>query len=93
MPQRITGTVTTVNSLATNGRQTYMVDCPAGKLLLGGGGRVVPAPTNTSEGHRLTLQFSFPLDADTWQIGVVANATIDSAARAFQVTPYAICTG
>jgi hypothetical protein len=92
VPQRVAGTVQNVTSLAAGGRLTFNVDCPAGKALLGGGGRVVPASTNTAEGYRLMLQASFPLDADTWQVGVVAIAAIDNASRAFQVTPYAICT-
>ncbi len=40
----------------------------------------------------MLLQASFPLDSNTWQIGVLAVAPIDSASRAFQVTTYAICT-
>jgi hypothetical protein len=90
-PQRVPGATTTVTSLATGARLTFNVDCPAGHLAMGGGGRIVPAPSNNSEGQRTVLQASFPLDADTWQVGVVATATIDSAARAFQVTPYVIC--
>jgi hypothetical protein len=80
-----------VSSLAVGARLTFTVDCPAGHLAMGGGGRIVPAPSNNGEGHRMVLQGSFPLDADTWQIGVVAVATIDSGLRAFQVTPYVIC--
>jgi hypothetical protein len=91
-PQRVAGSTTTVNSLAAGGRLTFSVDCPAGRLAMGGGGRIVPAASNTAEGHRLQLQASFPLDTDTWQIGVVAIAGIDNASRAFQVTPYVICT-
>jgi hypothetical protein len=91
-PQRVAGTQTTVSSLAAGGRLTFTVDCPAGRLAMGGGGRVVPAPPNSSDGYRMLLQSSFPLDTDTWQIGVIATAPIDGPTHAFQVTPYAICT-
>jgi hypothetical protein len=91
-PQRVSGTVTTVSSLAAGARQTLNVDCPSGKLALGGGARIVPATTNTAEQQRLLLQSSFPLDTDTWQVQVVAISAVDNANRSFQVTPYVICT-
>jgi hypothetical protein len=59
---------------------------------MGGGAQIAPAATNTAERSRLVLQSSFPLDADTWQIAVVALQAVDTAARSFLVTPYVICT-
>jgi hypothetical protein len=46
----------------------------------------------TAQDVPLVFQASFPLDADTWQVAVVALDTINSASRSFLVTPYVICT-
>jgi hypothetical protein len=81
----------TVNNLAAGARQTYTVDCPSGRLAMGGGANVAPGPSNTANHSRLVLQASYPLDADTWQIAVVTSAGVSGNSQAFQVTPYVIC--
>ena len=94
-PTRVAGTTTTVNNLASGVRLVLTVDCPTtptGRTAMGGGAQILPAAANTFEHRRLVLQSSFPADADTWQIAVLATDTINSAARSFLVTPFVICT-
>jgi hypothetical protein len=65
------------------------VNCPTGKLLLGGGGTVT-----TSNGQnlgRVGIQASAPLDADTWRVvGVVISNLTGGQTMTVQAT--AICT-
>jgi hypothetical protein len=65
------------------------VNCPAGKLLLGGGGTVTTS--NGANVQRVMLQSSAPLDADTWRVvGVVLTALTGN--QTMTVQPIAICT-
>jgi hypothetical protein len=68
---------------------TGTVDCPAGRVLLGGG---ATATTNqTSNSARFALQSSAPVDADTWR-GIAVVTTTLAGGQAVTVRPYAICT-
>jgi len=74
-------------ALAVNTTITAVANCPAGKLLLGGGGF---ASTTLNPG-RFALQQSRPNSTTQWQaIGVIVTAT--TAASTSTVTAFAVCT-
>jgi hypothetical protein len=73
--------------LALSTTITAVANCPATKLLLGGGGFAV----NNLNAARFVLQQSRPNSTTQWQaIGVVVAAT--AAGSTSTVTAYAVCT-
>ena len=65
------------------------VDCPAGKLLLGGGGTVTTS--NGASLNRVAVQASAPLDADTWRVVGIVLTTL-TGSQTMTVQAKAICT-
>ncbi len=62
------------------------VSCPAGKVVLSGGGQV-----STSRGtQRVALSSSFPVDAVTWEVVGAVIAKLPAGVT-MSVTPFAIC--
>jgi hypothetical protein len=68
---------------------TATVNCPTGKLLLGGGGTVTT--NNGANLQRVAVQASAPLDADTWRVLGVVAATL-TGGQTMTVQAIAICT-
>jgi hypothetical protein len=63
------------------------VSCPAGKTLLGGGGRVVKAGITSP----LALVESYPSASNTWKV-VGTNALAGGSGEKFTVQAYAVCS-
>jgi hypothetical protein len=86
----VTGSaVTSAFGAAAGTTVTGTVDCPTGKLLLGGG---ATATTNqTGNASRFALQTSAPVDADTWR-GIAVVTTTLSGGQTVTICPSAICT-
>jgi len=81
------GTSTTSNAAAgTTFSDT--ATCPAGKVLLGGGGTVTI--TNTSK-QRVAMQASYPSSATTWTVTGVVIAKLGAGVTA-RATAYALCS-
>ena len=86
----VPGEVSPVTDIGRGTRIEFTVDCPTG-MAIGGGARIVPDRSNTSNADDLVLQSTFPLDTDTWEAEVVALRNIGGVNSAFTVTPYVIC--
>lgn len=93
------GTTQSSAAAAANGTTvTATVSCPAGKILLGGGGTVVTS-TGTNSG-KVAIQRSYPSAATTWTvIGVVthdsgAGGSLNNlgAGVTMDVTAYVVCS-
>jgi hypothetical protein len=75
-------------ALALNTTITAVANCPAGKLLLGGGGSAI---TNLNP-SRFALQSSRPTSTTQWQaIGVIVTQAT-TAGSTSTVTAFAVCT-
>ncbi|MGN6217101.1 MAG: hypothetical protein ACTHN7_09130 [Solirubrobacterales bacterium] len=61
--------------------------CPAGKILLGGGGRVVKAGINSP----LALVESYPSASNTWKV-VGTNTVAGGSGEKFTVQAYVVCS-
>jgi hypothetical protein len=88
--QRVTGTavLSGVNA-ARNTVVTASVTCPAGTVVLGGGGLVT---TTAAQKERALLVSTYPSADDTWTAqGVVAIAAL-GAGNTMSVTAYALCS-
>jgi len=83
----VTGTPEPVNHVNRGTRIPAFAQCPTGGKALGGGAEIVPDRSNASDAD-LVLQSSFPRDADTWEVEVVAIRRIGGADSSFTVTPY-----
>ena len=84
-----TGTAGTSGSNPNIGTNvTSTASCPAGKILLGGGGRI----TATGQRERTALMESYPSNATTWTAvgSVISNMT---GGNTFSVTAYVVCSG
>jgi hypothetical protein len=81
-----------VTSAANAGRNTTVTataTCPAGKVLLGGGGLVT---TTAAQKERVHLTASYPTTTTAWTaIGVVAVGALGSG-QTMTVTAYGFCT-
>ncbi len=79
-----TSTAPTPNNTLT----TATVSCPAGKILLSGGGEVT---TTASQSSRAILASSYPSGTAAWTAVGVSNAALGSG-NTMTVTAYAVCT-
>jgi hypothetical protein len=68
------------STLAAGAAATLSVPCPAGKVVIGGGGQVV-------SGTAGVITAGYPGPNQTW----VLNATADPAGQPWQINGYAIC--
>jgi hypothetical protein len=81
--------VTSAANAARNTTVTATATCPAGKVLLGGGGL---ATTTVSAKERVHLMGSHPSSTTTWTvIGVVGIGAL-GAGQTMTVTAYALCS-
>ena len=64
------------------------MSCPAGTLLLGGGGQITTTATQKS---RAGLVSSYPSGAAEWTVVGVAHSAL-GAGNTMTVTAYAVCT-
>jgi len=69
---------------------TSSATCPAGKILLGGGGRVTQSDAATQEA-KIALVESYPSTSTTWTAVGVANANITSNTTV-TVQAFAVCS-
>jgi hypothetical protein len=68
---------------------TAAVTCPAGTVLLGGGGLVTTTATQKERAH---LSASYPTSTTTWSaVGVVGIGAL-GAGQTMTVTAYAVCS-
>jgi hypothetical protein len=65
------------------------VSCPAGKLLLGGGGQATSTGTGTT-GLSTQIQSSYPLANNAWRVVAVVSGPL-SPGSALELRGYAIC--
>ena len=65
---------------------TATATCPAGKVLLGGGGQAT-----TTDADRASLPESYPSDATTWTAVGVVTANLTGGAQ-MTVRAYALCS-
>jgi hypothetical protein len=79
--------VNSAAAAAADTRVTANVSCPAGKVLLGGGGRV----TTNDTARKVSIQESYPSSTTTWTVVGVVQTTL-AFGRTMTVTPYAICS-
>ena len=75
-------------SLGNNEYTTAVVNCPAGKTLLGGGAKVT---TTAAQSSRAVLASSYPSGAAQWTAVGVSSAAL-GAGNTMTVTAYVICT-
>ena len=81
--------VTSAANAARNTTVTATATCPAGKVLLGGGGLVT---TTVSAKERVHLAGSHPSSTTTWTaIGDVGNGAV-GAGQTMTVTACALCS-
>ncbi len=67
---------------------TVTVNCPAGKVLLGGGAQVT---TTASQSSRAVLTSSYPSGAAQWTAVATTSAALGSG-NTMTVSAYVICT-
>ena len=79
---------TSAVNLANNEYTSTVVNCPAGKTLLGGGAKVTTTATQLS---RAVLVSSYPSGAAQWTAVGVTSAAL-GAGNTMTVTAYVICT-
>jgi len=85
----VTGTpVTSSVPVSTGTLVTATVTCPAGKVALGGGGRITVSG-GLAEAS-VALRSSYPSATDTWT--AVAVVTVGSLLGTTTVTPYVLCS-
>jgi hypothetical protein len=75
---------------------TDTTDCPAGKVVLGGGSQVaVGAGGNTFGAARFFVSDSRAIDADTWQVSLTALSEFGGSGGQDDatVTAHVVCTG
>jgi hypothetical protein len=87
----VDGTPVTSPAGANRGDQfTATADCPAGKVVLGGGAQVTVSVAG--ESYRGGLVASYPSSATTWTgIGMVLNSDL-AGGTTLTVTAYALCS-
>ena len=78
---------TSAANLANNTLVTAVANCPAGKVLLGGGAKV----TTTAPSSRAVLTSSYPSGAAQWTAVATTNAAL-GAGNTMTVTAYVVCT-
>jgi hypothetical protein len=83
----ITGTPVTVTAPAASTLITATATCPAGTVLLGGGGFT----SNTQANLRTVLVGSRPTSTTVWQATAVVTTALTGANTA-TVTAYAVCS-
>jgi len=81
--------VTSTANAPRNTTVTATASCPAGTVLLGGGGQ---ATTTASQKERAHLSMSYPSSATTWTaVGTVGISALGSG-QTMTVTAYALCS-
>jgi Collagen triple helix repeat (20 copies) len=88
--QLVAGTpVTSPANAARNSSLTATASCPAGKVVLGGGGL---ATTTSAQKERVHLTASYPTSTTTWSAtGIVGIAAL-GAGQTMTVTAYVLCS-
>jgi hypothetical protein len=85
----VTGTpVTSAIGVGVGTLVTATVSCAAGKVALGGGGRITVA-SSLAEAS-VAMRSSYPSAANTWT--VVAIVTVTLVGTSTTVTPYVLCS-
>jgi hypothetical protein len=85
----VTGTpVTSAIGVGAGTLVTATVSCAAGKVALGGGGRITVA-SGLAEAS-VAMRSSYPSAANTWT--VVAIVTVSLLGTSTTVTPYVLCS-
>jgi hypothetical protein len=80
---QVAGTPVTQNTLVP-----ATADCPATKVLLGGGGHIT---TNFVQKERVVLVSSHPSSTTTWTAIAVVTASLGNG-NSLTITAYAICS-
>jgi hypothetical protein len=78
--------IVSIPALTTDSTQSVTVACPAGTVVLGGGGSIHFSPGSGSTGHALTG--SYPATETSW---TVSARTPNPPTGPWQVVGYAIC--
>ncbi len=65
------------------------VTCPAGKVVLGGGGTVTTSAS--AQDNKTALRASYPSTTEEWTVEAVVTASIGGG-NTLTVTPYALCS-
>jgi hypothetical protein len=85
----VTGTpVTSVNGVADT-LVTATVSCAAGKVALGGGGRITVSGGLAESS--VSMRSSYPSAATTWTVVAIVKATL-LPGTSTTVTPYVLCS-
>ena len=79
---------TSASGAAIGTRVTATATCPAGTVLLGGGGNA----TSTDASGRAVLVSSYPSGSDTWTAAAIVNDAKLATGKTISVTAYAVCT-
>jgi hypothetical protein len=86
----VTGTpVTSANGVIAGTLVTATATCAAGKVALGGGGRITVSSGLVEAS--VSMRSSYPSAAGTWTVVAVVNAAL-LAGTSTTVTPYVLCS-